>query len=515
MRNRVTIYMMLCIVLFVTMSCRQEECENVGEGTCLTLSVRTSLAVLRGVEDLNDDGTVSELESFVDGRKMYRLGVFLVENGTTVASTVLEDGDERFSANNTAAMVKFENLDYSKTYQLYAIANYGNNGSIQGNVSGITADNITASHRVTASTGNMCDAQKPCPLTLKQELKLNPGVNNISGQLIRTNARLRISVRNQSDVKDLTITGLQFPAKFTQSSADLFTEGGNANVSPVVTSQDAITPFTQDLIIPMIDASGTTSERTIFDSYLLESTGGDYKYTLNLKYAGVGGGTSGYSVDGDAFSVKESIVDGGLYVMYFSYANRYLYANGGVVQGGTTYLTDYGTVNPEYVWRFKKISGQADSYSIESLGATGGYMEASKLTYGSSLQLTNTPSSSDYFTISNTTNNNGNMLAKATSATYNYLYVNGSSVWGYYYSAWDGHFRLLKLKQEASTLSVTHEETIPIKALDNTGHNLPIETINRNDFIDILVNVSYNDKTGEVLFDVANWNQVSGDVTFD
>jgi hypothetical protein len=51
--------------------------------------------------------------------------------------------------------------------------------------------------------------------------------------------------------------------------------------------------------------------------------------------------------------------------------------------------------------------------------------------------------------------------------------------------------------------------------LDGTGHNLPIETINRNDFIDILVNVSYNDKTGEVLFDVANWNQVSGDVTFD
>ena len=514
MINRVLTYLSLCLLLLMAVSCNQEDYEREGEGTTLTFSVRTIYDVTRGMEDLNDDGIVSDLESFMQGRKMYRLGVFLVENGSTVASTVLEQDDERFSANNTAATVKFENLDYSKSYQLYAVANYGDYGSVEGNVDNITADNITDSHRVTASADNICDAQKPCPLSLKQELKLNPGVNNISGQLTRTNARLRISVRNQSDMKDLTITKLQFPTKFTQSSTDIFSEGGTANVSPVPTSQSAITPFTQDLIIPMIDASGTTSERTIFDAYLLESTGGDYKYTLGLKYAGVGGGTSGYSVDGDAFSVKESIVDGGLYVMYFSYANRYLYANGGVVQGGTTYLTDYGTVNPEYVWRFKKISGQADSYSIESLGATGGYMKASILTFGSSLQLTNTPSSSDYFTISNTTNYNGNMLAKATSATYNYLYVNGSYVWGYS-SSWNGYFRLLKLKQEASTLSVTHEETIPIKALDNTGHNLPIETINRNDFIDVLVNVTYNDKTGEVQFEVSNWKGVYGDVTFD
>lgn len=513
MRNRVTIYMMLCIVLLVTMSCHQVECESTGEGTCLTLSVRTSLAVSRGVEDLNDDGTVSDLESFVDGRKMYRLGVFLVENGTTVASTVLEDGDERFSANNTAAMVKFENLDYSKTYQLYAIANYGNNGSIQGNVSDITADNITASHRVTASTGNMCDAQKPCPLALKKELKLNPGVNNISGQLTRTNARLRISVRNQSDTKDLTISKLEFPTKFTQPSVEVFNGGGTASVSPQATASSAITSYAQGMVIPRINDSPSANEKTIYDAYVLESTGGEYEYTIGLQYEGVGG-VSGYNVDGDAFSVKESIVDGGLYVMYFSYANRYLYANGGVVQGGTTYLTDYGTVNPEYVWRFKKISGQADSYSIESLGATGGYMKASILTSESRLQLTNTPSSSDYFTISNTTNYNGNMLAKATSATYNYLYVNGSYVCGDLYS-WNRYFRLLKVKEQSVTGSITHEETIPIKVLDGTGHNLPIETINRNDFIDILVNVSYNDKTGEVLFDVANWNQVSGDVTFD
>ena len=513
MRNRVTIYMMLCIVLFVTMSCRQEECENVGEGTCLTLSVRTSLAVSRGVEDLNDDGTVSELESFVDGRKMYRLGVFLVENGATVASTVLEADDERFSANNTAAMVKFENLDYSKTYQLYAIANYGNYGSIQGNASGITADNITASHSVIASTGNMCDAQKPCPLTLKQELKLNPGVNNISGQLTRTNARLRISVRNQSDTKDLTVSKLEFPARFTQPSVAFFDRGGVASVCPQPTASSAITPFAQGMVIPRIDASASSNEKTIYDAYLLESTDGEYEYTIGLQYEGVGG-ASGYKVEGDAFSVKESIEDGSLYVMRFTYPSTYyLYADGDVVRANVDYEID-GKIDPSYVWRFHKVAGMADTYTIESLGSSGGFMKASTFAYFSSLQLTDTPAASDYFTISNTTNSyyGDNMQAKAPTGYC--IYVNGAYVWGYS-SSYYCNFRLLKVKEQSIAGSITHTETIPIKVLDDTGHNLPIEAIHRNDFIDILVNVSYNEKTGEVLFDVANWNQVSGDVTFD
>lgn len=513
MRNRVTIYMMLCIVLLVTMSCHQVECESTGEGTCLTLSVRTSLAVSRGVEDLNDDGTVSDLESFVDGRKMYRLGVFLVENGTTVASTVLEDGDERFSANNTAAMVKFENLDYSKTYQLYAIANYGNNGSIQGNVSDITADNIIASHRVTASTGNMCDAQKPCPLALKKELKLNPGVNNISGQLTRTNARLRISVRNQSDTKDLTISKLEFPTKFTQPSVEIFDGGGTASVCPQATASSAITPFAQGMVIPRINDSASANEKTIYDAYVLESTDGEYEYTIGLQYEGVGG-ASGYKVEGDAFSVKESIEDGSLYVMRFTYPSTYyLYADGDVVRANDDYEID-GKIDPRYVWRFHKVAGMADTYTIESLGPSGGFMKASTFAYYSNLQMTDTPAATDYFIISNTTNSyyGDNMQAKAPTGYC--IYVNGAYVLGSS-SSWYCNFRLLKVKEQSVTGSITHEETIPIKVLDGTGHNLPIETINRNDFIDILVNVSYNDKTGEVLFDVANWNQVSGDVTFD
>lgn len=515
MRNRVTIYMMLCIVLLVTMSCHQVECESTDEGTCLTLSVRTSLAVSRGVEDLNDDGTVSDLESFVDGRKMYRLGVFLVENGTTVASTVLEDGDERFSANNTAAMVKFENLDYSKTYQLYAIANYGNNGSIQGNVSDITADNITASHRVTASTGNMCDAQKPCPLALKKELKLNPGVNNISGQLTRTNARLRISVRNQSDTKDLTISKLEFPTKFTQPSVEVFNGGGTASVSPQATASSAITSYAQGMVIPRINDSPSANEKTIYDAYVLESTGGDYKYTLNLKYAG--DESTEYTVSSTVINKRENITDGKMYVLYNSTSGRYLYADATnkIVGTGPTH-TNNGVLDNRFVWKLKKVYN--NQYVVESMSS--GYVMKSSAVTSSKIELTEKDGETDdtdYFTASNTRNgNNAYIRFYSTSGNY-YMAVSNNVACGHdsYRNTNQRNFRLYEVTGTSTSTSITHSETIPIKILDNTGHTSPIDAIRRNDFIDVLVNVSYNDKTGEVQFEVSNWNEVDGDVTFD
>ena len=350
MRNRVLTYFFVCFLLFLTMSCRQEECEREGKGTTLCFSVRTMYDATRGVEDLNDDGTVSELESIMQGRKMYRLGVFLVENGTTVASAVLEQDDERFSANNTAATLKFENLDYSKTYQLYAIANYANYGSFNANVHYyVTADNIIGDHCVGTYGDNICDAQTIYPLALKKEVKLAPGVNEFLVELKRTYARLRIIVRNQSNIKALTLTKLKFHDRFTKSWGYVFVEGGYADVSPKETSNSAIVPFEQGMVIPKVDVSAVASEKTIFDAYILESVGGNYEFTLGLSY-------------------------------------------------------------------------------VET---------------------------------------------------------------------------------------ITHEESIQIKALDNNGYNLPITAIQRNDFITILVNVSFNEKSGKAEFEVSNWNEVDGEVTFD
>ncbi len=501
--------------LLLLMACLQEECPQPQGTASLQFSVKSieGRNLSRGVNDLNDDGIVSDEELYTDGQKMYRLGIFLLEGTKVVASTVLNADDTRFNNSNTEATVSFTNLDYSKTYQLYAVANYGNHGTLIGNVSDVNASNLTSGLKVNASSDNICPKNTVYPLTLKQGVKLNPGANTISGQLVRTYARLRINVRNQSDVKDLKITKLQFQKKFTQSNVDLFSEGGTASMSPIATSESAINPFEPNTIIPMIDVSAVANERTIFDAYILESTGGDYKYTLGLSYAGERG-TSDYYIEGEPLTIKEQIEDNGLYVMRFIYPNPYhLYADEDVVRASENYETD-GKIDPRYVWRFKKVSGQKDAYTIESLGASGGYMKASTFLSYSSLQLANSPTYSDYFTIANSTNSYYGNNLQAKAPTEYYIYVNGPYVLGAT-SGFYSYFRLLKVKQGFTATAITHEETIPIKVLDNKGQNLPITAIHRNDFIEILVSVTYNEKTGNIEYEVSDWNKVNGEVTFD
>ena len=66
------------------------------------------------------------------------------------------------------------------------------------------------------------------------------------------------------------------------------------------------------------------------------------------------------------------------------------------------------------------------------------------------------------------------------------------------------------------TIRHPYEETIPIRIIDkNTGEASPLTAIKRNDFINILVNVTYNEKKGTIEFEVSDWDKVNGDVTFD
>ncbi|MBO5865251.1 MAG: hypothetical protein J6Q73_04290 [Bacteroidaceae bacterium] len=499
--------------LLVIAACRNNDCMPSEKSSTLIIELKSTENSIktRGIEDLNDDGTVSDVETIVDGRKMYRLAVILLDGNKPVTSTVLEADDPRFTNDNTEAVISFNNLDYNKSYRLYAVANYGNHDALTGNLADVTEDNILSGLKVNASSDNVCDCSTPYPLSFSKEINLTPGANIINGELLRTYARLRINVRNQSSVNDLCITSLSLDTKFTQQTADLFNEGGVANVSPVVTSPRAITPFEKDHVIPKLSDSGNVSEATIFDTYLLESTGGNYNYTIGLKYEG--GTEEVYTVNNTAIRNSNNIEDGAMYVIYNPNSQRYLYANGSTVNAGTSYLVN-GNLNHNYVWKFKRTS--SNNYTIESMGETGYYMQGSKITTGS-LPLTVSPSSSDYFTASTS---NNNIRLRATTKSNYYISINGSSVYGNSSttSSQQRRYNLYLYKVEKSKVvsDVTCEEKIPIRVIDkNSGAALPITAIRRNDFIDILVNVSYNEKTGDVDFEVSDWNSVDGEVTFD
>lgn len=479
----------------------------------LSLIVKSaeSNTTTRGIGDLDNDGTVSDNELIVDGQKMYRLAVFLFDGNMAVKSHVLENDDPRFSNGNTEASVKFTNLDYRKTYRLYAVANYGSYGELTGNLADVNESNVTGSLKLTSSGDNLCSHTTPYPLVMKQDINLMPGANYVNGELTRTYARVRINVRNQSSLNDLFITKLKFADRFTQKEADLFIEGGAADASPVTESDDAITPFEQEVMIPKIGDDASVSESTVFDSYMLESTGGTYNYTLALKYEG--GSEEVYTVSSTAITNANNIEDGAMYIMYNTNSRRYLYANGSSVGTSTSYQTN-GELNHNYVWRFNR-SSSTNRYTIESMGATGYYMQSSNVST-SRVPLTVNPGNSDYFTASTSSNN---IRLQSTKSNY-YLSVYNNNAIGNNSTSTSAqrrnNFYLYKVTKELVASDIEHEETIPINIVDkSSGAASPLTAVRRNDFIDILVSVTYNEKTGDVEFEVSDWDEVNGEVTFD
>lgn len=498
----------LCVMLLMGGCAELAPETDVEQGASLTLMLRNGdirLEKTRGVEDLDDDGEVSQLEEVVDGRRMYRLAVFLVSDGTVVASEVLEAGDSRFSLGCTEATVSFNKLDYSRNYQLYAVANYGEyDASTAGHLAGIA--DVTERISIASSSSGLCAKGTPYPLSLKKDIVLKPGVNTVSGELVRTYARIRINIRNQSR-SDLEITKLQFAGKFTQSTADLFDEGGVADVMPSVTSDDAVTPFVQNTVVPGIGEDNSVAEATVFDAYMLESNGGTYQYTLGVKY---GGGVSEtvYTVDGNYITNPNSVVDGGLYVVYSTNARRYLYDNGSNNLSITSSYSTGDELNHNCVWRFIKVSG--NDYRIESMGRSGYYIRSSAVK-NNAVPMTSTAGENDYFTLSQS---GSYMHMRSTSGSY-YLAANTNSPIGASTGS-SRRFRLYRVNATTVNSDVTHEAAIPITTIDKeTGENVPMQKLSRNDFVNILVNVSYNDKSGDVEFEVSDWNEVEGDVTFD
>lgn len=509
------LFCMLCLV-----ACQSQDTDETLSQASLTVTFKTSdtetssRAVVS--EDLNGDGTVTELDDIVDGRRMYSLAVVLLDEDNVQVregAFYLEKDNPNFKNNNSEATVTFERLNYGKKYTVLAVANYGDydtttKGKLQ------SADNLNGTVNVTAdNTSYLCLKTTPYPLSLKKEITLQPGANTVTGELVRTYARLRIHVRNQNQDKELKITGLDFGDKFTKASASLFKseEVGNASVAPMETSQDAITPF----------ANPTTIDKntgaTIFDAYLLESKGGDYTYTLGLEYEYEGMAEKVYTVDNNnPITDPAYIDDGGMYVIYNTNSQHYLYANGEKVVAGS-YDISNDEVDAKYVWKLIK-TGSSDNYFIESMEANSGFMQSSKVTSGE-VTLVSDKGDDEYF-IFVEEKAFGYKYMNLKSASNIYLNVEGNTVNSVSSPLWGHRFKLYKVTEStesSSTTKITYAaENIPISTINKeTGEAIPIKAINRNDFIDILVNVNYNEKTGEFQFKVADWDEKEGEMTFD
>lgn len=375
---------------------------------------------------------------------------------------------------------------------------------------------------LTSSSSSFICPAMPQPLTLAKEIELSPGMNTVSGELLRTFSRIRLSVENMSNV-DLTVRSLSFSDNTTKDKTYLFSLPETPDrvykvgtkKAPVVSSSDAIVPFTGLTVIDDL-ASGKNTQ-TLFDAYVLESRdlSNNYTYTLDLEYKGEAS-IPQYEKTSKAIStVAELAADGNYLFQNQKNQYRFLIAGTPYLQTIDVELNDLPTPLDESMV-MKLIRVGSDQYYIQTQYAGTTYY------LGTPGRNTNIPmipnqSSATVFT-AGTANGNLTFLSNTTNSSgYDYINVHGGDqdkVMGWGQNDGGSQFKLYEVKQVMK--APKYSDPIVLSTIDPvTSVVSPVNTIKRNDFINVLVSVSYNKDFGEFEFEVKPWNEVSGSIEFN
>lgn len=515
------------LLMLLLMGCEQSDKDTTSDNVELTFRLATSSVDTRGnVSDYpSTPSEWTQAERAVDGRYMYALSVYVLNDKQEV---VAAQENIAISAGATEAVVTFDKSYNLKRgiYTLMAVANHSNHtiGTTtynSGLSSGWKAGDYQAlmSNMINAnSSHNLSPKNVVQPLSLMKTIELHSGNNIVEGELVRTFARIRIEVKNNSGTLPLKINGLTFSNNFTQKQAYVFDDGTDRKYfgttgAPLSTSTHALQPFSYD-------ESGNTkaidarTSAVVFDGYLLESKltneNDFYKYTLDLSYQGVAA-TYSFVPVWTAISQTSGmgVGDESYFLIYAT--NRGCYLSAGTDKVTTATLsTSSATVATDHVWQLVP-TGTNNKYYLLNV-ETGLYMQSPST---NSISLGTNPVT---FSFSDKTSGKNNYLIISSGR---FVSVNNSnnvvSVTSNRSS--DTHFYLYKVNRTSSSLesgSISYNTPIVLTTINpTTQQSSPARAIKRNDFINVLVTVSYNSVSGKFVFYVENWNEGGGDVEFN
>ena len=545
----------------------------------------------------------SDWDKVVDGRIMYRLTVFLIEKDTDylvayrdiyVGSPDLKTSGSAEGPNgwyngtsvnvnlssSTQAQISFlydnplhkatngssfESLQRG-TYKLLAVANYSaydtypglGGGDFDDYVDGIIsdfkdnqnsgtekafasyADYYNLVNYVLTSSSKFICPKMPQPLTLAKEIELTPGMNTVSGPLLRPFSRIRLSVENMSNV-DLTLHSLSFSSNTTKDKTYLFSlpespdriYGIGTAGAPVATSSDAIVPFTNETKINKFSAGDNI--QTVFDAYILESRdlSNDYTYTLDLEYVGEAAVPQYEKTSEDAIVTVAELTNGGNYL--FQNQNkqkRFLIASSDYLQTIDVELAELPTpIDEAMVMKLisvdSNVDGKQDTETIDSKDYPKYIIQTQYVgtTYylGTPGRRTNIPmisnqSSATVFTVRDDRDDNLTFWSntKNENGVRDYINVYGGQqdqVRGWNDNDGSSQFKLYAVNRVMKYPK--YSDPIVLSTIDPvTSVVTPVNTIKRNDFINVLISVSYNKDLGDFEFEVKDWEEVSGNIEF-
>lgn len=466
--------------------------------------------------DLADAGA----RGLADGDQLDLVSVYLVDASKEIAASQEKISVPEEATEVTVTFDKSYNLKRGM-YTLMAVANHGTLSTFGSSDYDDLMDNKV---HATDATGYISPKDKVQPLSLMKEIELHAGNNSIEGELVRTFARFRIVVKNNSGSMPLRVNGLTFSNNFTQQNAYVFDDGTDRKYSfktgaPTSTSDYAMTPFAKDAgkDYKEIPAQGSA---VLFDSYLLESkvTGDEkYTYTLGLEYdsdSAVGSDTELKRVD----DIKQNY-EACEFLIKNTRSGRFMYRT----ENNQVYQSNYDLAYiknqiqqgsfKNYLWKLEKASDTNHHYYIGNSWNSVRYI-------GNPGSQGNTPAAlytakGNGFVLENYGNSGVIMLYSGTNN--HYLNDNSNDQSNRYICGWGtkndsgNSFTFYAMKN-----SLSYDTPIILSTIDPvTQQSSSTKAIKRNDYINVLVTVSYNPVAGQFDFWVQDWNTGGGNVEFN
>ena len=349
------------------------------------------------------------------------------------------------------------------------------------------------------------DSTPGMPLSTSVSLSVGAGTNRVSAELVRTCAKLSITVRNNTTNNTIILKDLIFTNKnpnvgylFEQSDYSI---PGTASFGPF----KSITHSSGETVSDVIPQGG---ERTYIQQYMYETaTNG----AADLGFEIVGGlfpdGTDKATVGEvsiNTLSFENSFRTGSSFLIKSSNNDLYLYDNNGTL--ALQSLSSFNSIPKGYLWT---ISGNKNSATIQ--GSSGNYLKLSSsgASLGSKTNL-NVSTSSGIFQLSYT----------SKRKTY-FLTINGSSLTTTTTSTESNtYWKLATVESKKVTnfqgATVIFDKTISsLNYINKYGIPVPLEQIRRNQDVKIVVNIHYKPNSGVLYFETTDWVKDNNETTFD
>lgn len=351
------------------------------------------------------------------------------------------------------------------------------------------------------------DSTPGMPLSTSVSLSVGAGTNRVSAELVRTCAKLSITVRNNTTNNTIILKDLIFTNKnpnvgylFEQSDYSI---PGTASFGPFM----SITHSSGETVSDFIPQGG---ERTYIQQYMYETAANG---AADLGFEIVGGlfpdGTDKATVGEvsiNTLSFENSFPTGSSFLIKSSNNDLYLYDNNGTL--ALQSLSSFNSIPKGYLWTISVIWNSA---TIK--GSSGKYLELSSsgASLGSETHL-KVSTSSGSFQLSYT--------PWWTTYTY-YLTINGSSLTTTTTSTESNtYWKIAKVESKKVTnfqdATVIFDKTISsLNYINKYGIPVPLEQIRRNQDVKIVVNIHYNPNSGVLYFETTDWDKDNNETTFD